>query len=142
MNDFKYRFAAQKDVYWLAEMNQQLIQDEKHKNKMTLPELEKRMSDFLSNEYTAVIVSVDGDDIGYVLYRQDPEWVYLRQLFVKMEMRRKGMGRTFMEWLKSNPWKEFKIIRVEVLFSNPDAMDFWRAIDFEDYCITMEMKNQ
>ena len=105
MKDLKYRFATQKDVSLLAKMNQQLIRDEGHRNKMTLLQLEQRMSDFLRTKYTAVIVSSGNNDIGYALYREELEWIYLRQIFVKSEMRRKGIGRKIIGWLKKNQWK-------------------------------------
>jgi GNAT superfamily N-acetyltransferase len=141
MNDLEYRFAIQGDVLLLAEMNQQLIRDEGHRNKMTLPQLQERVSGWLQGEYTAVIFSKGQETVGYALYRQDPEWIYLRQLFVKAEMRRKGVGQEVISWLKKNTWKEAKIIRVEVLVGNPEGVSFWKAVGFRDYCITMEMKN-
>ncbi len=141
MEDLKYRFATQKDVSLLAKMNQQLTLDEGHRNKMTLLQLEQRMSDFLRTKYTAVIVSSDNDDIGYALYREEPEWVYLRQIFVKSEMRREGVGRKIICWLKKNPWKDSKRIRVEVLVDNLEGISFWHAVGFKVYCITMEMDN-
>ena len=141
MNELEYRFATQEDAPLLAEMNQQLIRDEKHRNKMTLPELQGRMSGWLEGGYTAVIFGEGPETIGYALYRKDPEWIYLRQLFVKAEMRRKGIGREVISWLKKNAWKETKIIRVEILVGNPEGMSFWKAVGFKDYCITMEMEN-
>jgi GNAT superfamily N-acetyltransferase len=141
MNDLEYRFAMQKDVSLLAEMNQQLIRDEGHRNKMTLLQLQERMSGWLQGEYTGVIFSKKSEAIGYALYRKDPEWIYLRQLFVKTEARRKGVGREVISWLKKNAWKEAKIIRVEVLVDNPEGISFWKAVGFKDYCITMEMEN-
>ncbi len=141
MNDLEYKFATQEDVLLLAEMNQQLIRDEGHRNKMTLPQLQERMSGWLQGEYAAVILSEGTETVGYALYRKDPEWIYLRQLFVKAEMRRKGIGREAISWLKKNAWKETKIIRVEVLVGNPKGMSFWKAVGFKDYCITMEMEN-
>ena len=141
MNDLQYRFATQKDMPLLAEMNQQLIRDEGHRNKMTLPQLQQRMSGWLRGEYAAVIFSKDSGTVGYALYRKDPEWIYLRQLFVKAELRRKGIGREVILWLKKNAWKETKIIRVEVLVGNPQGISFWKAAGFKDYCITMEMEN-
>jgi len=142
INDLQYKFAKQEDVSLLAEMNQQLIRDEGHRNKMTLPQLQDRMSDWLQGEYKAVIISKGPETIGYALYRKDPEWIYLRQLFVKAEMRRKGVGREIMSWLKKNAWKEAKIIRVEVLVGNHEGISFWKAVGFRDYCITMEMENR
>lgn len=104
--ELKFRFAAESDVPWLAKMNQELILDEGHRNKMTLTELEQRMSNFLHNEYDAVIASIGRTDIGYALYRQDPEWLYLRQIFIINSMRCKGSGRRFIEWMKNNPWSD------------------------------------
>ena len=140
-DELKFRFAAESDVPWLAKMNQQLIQDEGHRNKMTLAELEQRMSDFLQKEYDTVISSLGQTDIGYALYRQDHEWLYLRQIFVIEEMRRKGFGRRFMEWLKNNPWKKCKRIRTDVLVDNITGIDFWKSVGFKEYCIIMEMEN-
>lgn len=142
MNHLEYRLGKQEDVAWLAEMNQQLIRDEKHRNRTTLSELEKRMSDFLRNQYSTVIVSCNQVDIGYALYRQEEDWIYLRQLFVKREMRRKGVARAMIEWLRDNPWSECQRIRVEVLVGNLAGINFWRSVGFKDYCITMEMENQ
>ncbi len=141
-DELKFRCATESDVLWLAKMNQQLIQDEGHRNKMTLPELEQRMSDFLQKEYDVVIAGLGQTDIGYALYRQDPEWLYLRQIFVIEEMRHKGFGRRFIEWLKNNPWRDYKRIRMDVLVGNVTDIDFWKAVGFKEYCITMEMENQ
>ena len=140
MSNLKYRFAAQQDIKLLAQMNRQLISDEKHRNKMTLGELEKRMLKFLSTEYTAVIVSSHQNDIGYALYRPEPDWIYLRQLYVKKEMRRRGIGRALVEWLKNNAWKEAERVRVEVLVGNSEGILFWKALGFDEYSITMEIQ--
>ena len=141
MRDLEYRFAAEEDVALLAKMNQQLIRDEGHRNDMNLEQLQERLTGWLQGEYTAVIFVEGPETVGYALYRNDPEWVYLRQLFVKAGMRRKGIGREAISWLKDNAWKNDKIIRVEVLVGNPEGMSFWKAVGFEDYCITMEMEN-
>jgi predicted acetyltransferase len=141
-HELEFRFAVEKDVPWLARMNRKLIRDEGHRNKMSLSELERRMSDFLHNEYEAVIVSSGRNDIGYVLYRKEPEWLYLRQIFVIDKMRRKGIGRRIIEWLKGHPWKDCKRIRTDVLVDNTPGINFWKAVGFEEYCITMEMENQ
>jgi N-acetylglutamate synthase-like GNAT family acetyltransferase len=141
LDELEFRFTTESDVPWLAKMNQQLIRDEGHRNKMTLPELEQRMSDFLQNEYNAVIVSFDKTDIGCALYKQDPEWLYLRQIFIINLMRRKGCGRKFIEWLKNNPWEKCERIRTDVLVDNVAGIDFWIAVGFKEYCVTLEMEN-
>ncbi len=141
LHDLEFRFAAANDLPWLARMNQELIRNEGHRNKMSLFELEQRMSDFLRNEYEAVIVSSGRNDIGYVLYRKEPEWLYLRQIFVIDKMRRKGIGRGIIKWLRDNPWKNCKTIRTDVLVDNIIGINFWKTVGFKDYCITMEMEN-
>ena len=138
----EFRLATWDDVGWLAEMNQHLIQDEGHRNKMQLEELEERMADFLQTGYNAVIVNQGREDIAYALYRQEPEWMYLRQIFVKKHMRRKGIGRSLIEWLKDGPWKGCKIIRTDVLVNNKSGLRFWEEMGFGTYCITMEMANE
>jgi hypothetical protein len=50
-----FRRATSEDCALLAELNQQLIRDEGHRNKMTVPELEQRMKDWLASEYAAAI---------------------------------------------------------------------------------------
>lgn len=140
-DELKFRFATESGVPWLAKMNQELILDEGHRNKMTLPELEQRMLDFLQKEYDAVIASLGQNDIGYALYKQDPEWLYLRQIFIIKSMRRKGIGRKFIEWLRNNPWKECKRIRTDVLVDNVAGIDFWKAVGFKEYCVTMETED-
>ncbi len=142
VDELEFRFATESDVPWLAKMNQQLIQDEGHRNKMTLPELEQRMSNFLQKEYEAVIASLGQTDIGYALYRQDPEWLYLRQVFIINSIRCKGFGRRFIEWLRINPWNKCKRVRTDVLVDNIAGIDFWKAVGFKEYCITLEMENQ
>ena len=141
MNNLEYKFATQQDVPLLAQMNQMLIRDEGHRNKMTLPQLQQRMSDWLQKEYSAVIFNDGPETLGYALYRKDPEWIYLRQLFVKADTRHKGIGRKAISWLKKNPWKQVKTIRVEVLTDNPNGIAFWKAVGFNDYCMTLEMQN-
>jgi GNAT superfamily N-acetyltransferase len=136
----EYPRATTADVPLLAMMNQQLIHDEGHRNRMTLPELEQRMGKWLGREYEAVIFSENGEERGYALYRRDPNWIYLRQFFVRREHRRKGIGRAAMPWLRTNAWKGAPRIRVEALVGNAAALAFWRSLGFADYCLTLELE--
>ena len=119
-------------------MNQQLIPDEGHRNRMTLAELEGRMAAFLTGDYSAVLFEEAGRLLGYALYKQEAEWIYLRQFFVLPENRRSGVGRMAFQWLQSNVWRNWPRVRVEVLTNNPTGIAFWRSIGFTDYCLTME----
>src|SRR6266568_1396611 len=84
----RYRTASVADAGVMAPMNAQLIRDEGHRNAMTVPQLAERMTDWLKAEYQACLFELESKAIGYALYRFEPEYVYLRQLFVQPEMRR------------------------------------------------------
>lgn len=123
----------------MGAMNKLLIEDERHRNPMTVPELVARMKGWLAGEYRAAVGIIDGEIVAYALWRRDPEWMYLRQMFVARERRQEGIGRAFMEWLRKEPWAGCERVRVDALTANPEGLAFWRAVGFEDYCITLEM---
>ena len=134
-----FRRAVLNDCALLAELNHQLIRDEGHRNRMTVPELEQRMRGWLASEYAAVTF-VDGKEVvAYALYREQAEEIYLRQLFVVRNRRRQGIGRQAVEILRSKIWPANKRLTVEVLVYNTAAIAFWRAVGYKDYCLTLEI---
>jgi predicted acetyltransferase len=134
-----FRRAKLKDCALLAELNHQLIRDEGHRNKMTVTELEQRMMDWLASEYAAVIFENGGEVTAYALFREQPEEVYLRQLFVARNRRRQGVGRKAFEILRSQIWPANKRLTVEVLVQNAAAVAFWRAVGCKDYSLKLEI---
>lgn len=133
-----YRDATAADARVLAEMNQQLIRDSGHRNPMTLSELEARMAAWLGGEYRAVLFEEGAEVIGYALFRFDPEFAYLRQIYVRPDHRRKGIAREAVSWLRQNRFADSPRVRIDVLVGNVEAIAFWRAVEFRDYCVTME----
>ena len=123
----------------LAELNHQLIRDEGHRNPMTVPQLEQRMRDFIAAEYQAIIYEEVGEVVAYTLFRERPEEIYLRQLFVVRHRRRLGIGRRAVELLRSEIWPKNKRLAVEVLIANKSAVAFWRAVGYADYALTLEI---
>ena len=135
-----FRIATLEDCRLLAEMNHLLLQDEGHRNRfMTLPQLEERMRGFLSGEYRAVIFQDEGEVVAYALYREQPDEIYLRQLFVVRERRRRGHGRRAMELLRSDIWPKNKRLTVDVLLHNTNAIAFWRKVGYKDYLLGLEI---
>jgi predicted acetyltransferase len=127
------------DCALLAELNHQLICDEGHRNKMMVPELEQRMKGWLASEYAAVIFEEGREVVAYALYREEPEELYLRQLFVARNRRRKGIGRAAIEILRAQLWPKNKRLTVSVLVQNTAAVAFWRAVGYQDYSLTLEI---
>ena len=136
----KFRRATLKDCALLAELNHQLIRDEGHRNRMTVPELEQRMKGWLASEYAAVLFEDSGEVVAYALYRERPEEIYLRQLFVARNRRRKGIGREAVKILRAKVWPKKKRLTVDVLVRNEAAVTFWRAVGYKDYCLTLEIR--
>ena len=137
--EMKYHFATDLDLDLLAEWNHQLIRDEGHRNPMTVPELRQRMQGWLQGAYRAVLFGTAADPVAYALYREDPKEIYLRQLFVRRDRRREGIGRAAMEVLRSQVWPKGKRLTVDVLTSNTRAIAFWRAMGYQDYALTLEI---
>lgn len=134
-----FRFATSSDEALLARLNHELIQDEGHRNRMTVAELERRMRSWLSQEYRAVIYEDGGEVVAYALFQEQPEQVYLRQLFVVRHRRRQRIGRRAIEILRSQVWPKTKRLTTDVLVSNKRALAFWRAIGYTEYCLTLEI---
>src|SRR5260221_14254945 len=116
-----HRFAEPADCCLLAQMNQQLILDEGHRNRMNVEELEDRTRDWLAEDYRAVLFSDGAEVVAYALYRELEYEIYLRQLFVVCEKRRQGIGRRAMQILRSKLWPTTKRLTVEVLAANQNA---------------------
>ena len=135
-----HRDATTADVPVLSRMNQQLIEDEGHRNPMNLVELETRMRSMLDADHMATLFESRGRVIAYALWREEPEWVYLRQFFVARDRRRRGVGRQAIRVLAGQVWPANTGVRVNVLIGNLPALEFWRAVGFTDYLITLEME--
>jgi len=134
-----FRAATLDDCPQLAELNHQLIRDEGHRNPMTVPQLEQRMRGWISGEYRAIIYEDDGEIVAYALFREQPEEIYLRQLFVVGHRRNQGIGRWAVKILRSQIWPKTKRLTVEVLVANTRAVSFWRSVGYADYALSLEI---
>jgi GNAT superfamily N-acetyltransferase len=137
-----YRFASPKDADIIAPMNSQLIRDEGHRNPMDILQLRDRMADWLRGEYQAVVFEQDSIPVGYALFKTEPGFIYLRQLFVVPPLRRRGVARAALSWLWSNAWSSAQRLRIDVLVGNTSGREFWRKVGFSEYCITMEAERE
>ena len=135
----QYRMATAEDIALLARMNRQLIEDEGHRNRMTLPELAERLRQWLANEYTAVIFEQGTTPVAYALFHPEAASIYLRQFFVERRYRRRGIGRQAMQLLLTDIWPADRRITLDVLVHNQRGQAFWHALGFQDYAITLEM---
>jgi len=132
-------FATADDCPLLAELNLQLIQDEGHRSRMRVAELERRMRDWLAGDYRAALFEERSEVVAYALFRELPDEVYLRQLFVVRHRRREGIGRRAVDTLRTEVWPKDKRLTVEVLVANERGVAFWRSVGYADYALTLEI---
>ena len=132
------RPASPADIRLLAEMNARLIRDEGHRNPMDVEQLHDRMARWLAGDYAATLFEHDGRTIGYALYRPDGPTLHIRHLYIEPAHRRRGHGTAAVKWLIDLAWPDCTRLRIEVLCHNEAALQFYRSLGFEDYCLVME----
>lgn len=118
------------DLPLLAEWNRHLIEDEGSENPMSVPELEKRMSDFLNNGYTAYLFREDEKPVGYALIDLTKTPYYLRQFFIARDSRRKRFGQAAFTLLLRE--LDCDTVDVDVLIGNENGLAFWRSLGFRE----------
>ncbi|HEV2438543.1 MAG TPA: GNAT family N-acetyltransferase [bacterium] len=146
------RSATEADVEMLAKMNKQLIEDEGHRNPMTISELAARMRGWLQSGWNAdlferVDPQVGPTMVGYALYqhRNDeffPERpiVYLRQFLITREHRQQGLGRRALRELLAVRFPLPCTVVVDVLTANTRGVEFWQAVGFAPYQMTLHAR--
>lgn len=123
------------DVPMLAELNKQLIDDEKSDNPMSINELKNRMSEFLNTEYSAYFFIVHSQVIGYALVKNTIEPIYLRQFLIDRKYREKHYGKQAFQMLMQH--LGLKRIDIEVLPWNQIGYSFWKNCGFKELSIAM-----
>ncbi len=133
------RKATHYDCRRLAVWNHQLIEDEGHRNPMSVTELETRMKQWIAREFTALLFYDDDRPLAYALFKETQKEIYLRHFFVDRRHRRKGIGREAIRRLISDVWPPEKRLVVEVLWNNRAGISFWKAVGYTEYSVALEI---
>ena len=107
---------------------------------MSIDELRARIYSWLDDSYFAAVIEKQTSVIGYVLWRDDEEYVYVRQFYIERTFRRTGQGTKAIQELKRSFWPG-RYIRLEMLCHNSAALPFWRSLGFYNYCLTLKCKS-
>lgn len=149
INTLYLRQGTHNDIEILAEMNQELIQDEKSTNPMTYTELHNRMTDFLKQNWKAILLVLDEEIVGYGLYQErvetidrDLREIYLRQYFIRRQFRGRGLGKEGIKRMNEEFFPESSLIIIDVLESNPEGKRFWESIGFKPYYTNMKVRTK
>jgi predicted acetyltransferase len=97
------------------------------------------MEGWLSGDYAAIVFNEGDEVVAYALFREQPNEIHLRQLFVVPPRRRMGVGRQAIQILRSNIWPRNKRLTVDVLTSNKSGVAFWRTVGYSDYSLSLEI---
>jgi ribosomal protein S18 acetylase RimI-like enzyme len=126
------------DTNILAEMNKQLIEDERATNTMDIDQLKERMAVFIKDGYKAFLFTSENTIIGYSLIDMTKEPVYLRHFFIKREERRRHYGkesfRALIEYLKIDK------LEIDVYDWNDIGKEFWKSLGFKNKWTRMKYK--
>jgi ribosomal protein S18 acetylase RimI-like enzyme len=140
------RRAAAEDFDKLAMLNRELIEDEKHRNPMTVLELKERFIRLVNRENWMVDLFIqNGAIVGFATHRVEPDNVepsgertYLRHFYISRQHRRSGMGRSALALLIQSRFNDKSRIFLEVLETNPSGKAFWSRMGFVPYSTIME----
>lgn len=149
MNTVTLRAATSADLATIALMNRELIQDEGHRNPMSVEQLEERARNFLSKgDWRIDLLEVEGRIAGFVTWRQEEDItepsgqrIYLRQFYIARDARGGGIGRQSFEALMSQRFPADCRILLEVLESNPGGREFWARMGFAPYSLFVERRS-
>ena len=128
------------DAPVLAQMNRQLIDDERAENDMTLAQLEERMCHFMATSYRAYLIFDDGQVVGYILCAPQRTPLYIRHFFITRENRRKGYGTRAMALLRE--MLHVHDVDLDVLVWNKRGIDFYQHIGFEPLALHMRYRQK
>jgi GNAT superfamily N-acetyltransferase len=140
------RQATPADFKLLAPMNRELIEDEGHRNPMTIPQLRERFHRFVSEDGWQVdVLLFDGAIVGYATHRYEMDIaeptgmrVHLRQFYIARDKRGAGLGRNALDLLFNSRFKPGDRVFLDVLETNPGGKVFWSRIGFTPYGTAME----
>jgi GNAT superfamily N-acetyltransferase len=139
-NSISISTARESDIPQLAELNLQLMQDERHLYMLPIEELRARMTRWVAGEYHVLVFRNGPRICGYAAWCPEERGTYLRHFFICRDQRRQGLGRTIIDRLRRDHFPKDQPLQLEATIWNTDAIAFWRAIGFKDFGLTLEMK--
>lgn len=133
--------ARSTEVDLLAQLNRQLDEDEPHPHPLPLSALTERMCRWIdSGEYEVLLFRRGERVTGYAVWRVEDRGAYLRHFFICRDQRRQGWGRAAMRLLRREVFPPDRPVQIEAAIGNKAGIAVWRAIGFEDFGLSMELK--
>ena len=137
----KLRYCNDEDIPLLAELNQQLIEDERAPNDMSQEALAERLRGWLDGEYRAVFFETSSEVFAYALYRPSEDGLYLRQFFVARSRRGEGLGRRAIALFREEVICEGQVLSLEAYAHNEEAIAFWQSVGFSRHTVSFRLSS-
>ncbi|SFS75143.1 Acetyltransferase (GNAT) domain-containing protein [Paenibacillus sp. BC26] len=138
MTDLTIQRCSVEDLELLANWNKQLIEDEKHDNRMNIEQLKARMKQFIETDYRAYKFVARDEGRGYALVNHSRSPLYLRQFFICRKDRRNGYGR--LAFAKLTEYLNTTELDLEVMHWNETAYRFWKSLGFKERSVYLRME--
>jgi ribosomal protein S18 acetylase RimI-like enzyme len=133
--------ARRTEAELLGALNFQLDEDEPHPYPLPMPALVERMARWIDTGEYDVLLFRRGDHLtGYAAWRLEDRGAYLRHFFICRDQRRQGWGRAALKLLCREVFPKDRPIQIEAAIGNKGGIAFWRALGFEDFGLSMELK--
>lgn len=133
--------ATRAEAPLLAELNLQLDEDEPHPYPLPLAALMERMTRWIeTGEYEVLLFRRSEGVAGYAAWRMEDRGAYIRHFFICRDQRRRGWGRAAMKLLCRDVLPQGLPVQVEATIGNQAGIAFWRAMGFQDFGLSMELK--
>ena len=129
------------DAELLADLNRELDEDEPHPYPVSQPARLERMTRWIETGEYGVLLFRRGQRVaGYAVWRMEEYGAFLRQFFICRDQRREGLGRAAMALLCRDVFPKDRPLHLEAAMWNQKAIDFWHALGFQDFGLSMELK--
>jgi ribosomal protein S18 acetylase RimI-like enzyme len=106
-------------------------------------QIKKEFSGFFTKDYSLLIAEEGKEIIGYLAcdFVTNSRLLYIGDIFVKREFRKKGIGKILINGAKSiAKARKFKKIRLGVNLKNKSAILFYRKIGFKVSRYEMDLR--
>lgn len=118
------------DLDRLAELNKQLIEDEKFDSSFDIHQLKDRMRNFIHSDYCAFMFYLRHRLLGYALVNIKQRPYYIRHFFICRDVRRLGYGKKAFYRLLGI--LNTDTVDLEVLSWNERGICFWNSLGFRE----------
>ncbi len=137
--DVRLRSYRNDDLPTLAALNRQLQEAE---GRPAPPEphlIAAQLSSRLASDMNAILVSVNSDAEGYILFRHEAEALWVEEFWMGAGRDSAQIGRAAFSVFLEHEGFNHAHVRVRVPSANRRARAFWRGMGFQDHSVTMDL---